>query len=352
MTQKRRNHYDVTNRINVSRPAEVCQATLRTLRLQHPDCDAVTIERAFDLFARLYAGLLPGYHGCDTLYHDTQHSLDCTLALARLIDGHERTEKADHRLGARRAVLGVIVALFHDSGYIRRDTDGARNGAAYAFSHVPRGGEFLARVLPAWGHGESFDVVQDILHFTSFEVAPDRILLTDPRDRMLGLLLGTADLLAQTADRCYLEKCRDFLYAEFELCGLAGPPIPGGPVPIYDSREDLLSKTPEFNRRLWVERLDGHFEGVHRYMSAHFEGLNPYVTQIREHLKRIAELARDNRLDELNRRPESIGAAELRRILAATARRGARRSRLAAATDFTTRVQGTAAGSRSSLSRR
>jgi hypothetical protein len=144
---------------------------------------------------------------------------------------------------------------------------------------------------------------------------------------MLGVLLGTADVLAQTADRCYLEKCRDFLYPELELCGLAGRPIPGGPRPLYDSRHDLLIKTPAYNERLWAERLDGHFMGVHRYMSAHFSGRNPYLAQIGEHLDRIVRLAHEDRLDALNRRPESIGASELRRILG-TSSHGEPRPRL------------------------
>lgn len=329
MSQQRRNHYDVTNRINVSRPAEVCQASLRILRSHYPDCDTQTVERAFELFSRLYAGLLPGYAGCDTLYHDTQHSLDCTLAMARLIDGHERSERAQP-LGARRAVLGLMAALFHDAGYIRREPDGASNGAVYTLNHVYRSGEFLAGVLPGWGYGDCVDVVRQIVHFTGYEVALDEIRVTHEKDRMLGVLLGTADVLAQTADRCYLEKCRDFLYPEFELCGLAGRPIPGGPMPLYDSRRDLLIKTPAFNQRLWRERLDGHFQSVHRYMTAHFSGRNPYAAQIREHLDRIARLAREDRLEALNRRPESIGASELRRILAASSQ-GDRRSRLAVA---------------------
>ena len=45
--------------------------------------------------------------------------------------------------------------------------------------------------------------------------------MADPRDRKLGHLLGTADLIAQMADRCYLEKCRDRLYPEFVLGGIA-----------------------------------------------------------------------------------------------------------------------------------
>ena len=45
--------------------------------------------------------------------------------------------------------------------------------------------------------------------------------MKDPRDIKLGHLLGTADMIAQMADRCYLEKCRDRLYPEFVLGGVA-----------------------------------------------------------------------------------------------------------------------------------
>jgi hypothetical protein len=39
--------------------------------------------------------------------------------------------------------------------------------------------------------------------------------------RRLGNMLGTADIIAQMADRCYLEKCRDRLFPEFVAGGLA-----------------------------------------------------------------------------------------------------------------------------------
>src|SRR3546814_17577574 len=81
---------------------------------------------------------------------------------------------------------------------------------------------------------------------------------------MLGFLLGSADVLAQTSDRCYLEKCRDFLFREFALCGLAGDPRPGGPTPIYASAEQLLAKTVAFNRALWRARLDGYVRSDER----------------------------------------------------------------------------------------
>lgn len=321
MSARRRNHYDVTNTVCICDPRTVCNAVCDLLGALYPDADLQPVRCAFETFGRLYTGTLPGYLGCDTWYHDAQHSLDCTLAMVRLLDGYERSVPARERLGARRAVLGVIVALFHDAGYIRRSDDKARNGAEYTLTHVRRSGDFLAHFLPTVGLAADAELARRIVHFTGYEIALDQIQVRHPKDRRLGFMLGTADVLAQTADRCYLEKCRDFLFREFALCGLAGD----GHDAVYRSPEDLLAKTVDFNRKLWQERLDAYFQSVHRYLDAHFGGRNPYVEQIHAHLVRIDCLVRENRLDALRLRPVAIGAQALRKILSVRQPERARR---------------------------
>jgi hypothetical protein len=329
MTAQRRNHYDVTNTVRISHPRDVEAAVCRLMADLYPDVDLAPLNRAFDTFGRLYAGTLPGYVGCDTWYHDAQHSLDCTLAMARLLDGHERSVPTATQLGPRRAVLGLIIALFHDAGYIRRDGDSAANGAEYTLTHVHRSGQFLASFLPGVGFTGEATLARRIVHFTGYEIALDQIRVANTKDRLLGFMLGSADVLAQTADRCYLEKCRDFLYREFELCGLAGD----GHSSTYRSADELLRKTHEFNRLLWEERLDGYFGGIHRFLDAHFGGPNPYVASIREHMARIDRLSRKGVYRELKRRPVAINAERLRRILARAPRRrpASRRSQRLAA---------------------
>jgi hypothetical protein len=312
---RRGNHQDVTGTVRIADPIEVHAAVRDVLRPRFPDCDLEALQLAFETFGRLYAGQLPGYFGCDTWYHDAQHSLDCALAMARLLDGHDRSVAPPERLGARRAVLGVIIALFHDAGYIRKTGDSARNGAEYTLCHVQRSGDFLRAFLPGIGYAAEAELAARVVHFTGYEIALDRIQVADPKDRLLGFLLGTADVLAQTSDRRYLEKCRAFLYREFTYCGLAGAARPGGRPPVYASAEDLLRKTPEFNRALWEERLDGYFGGVHRYLRAHFDGPDPYAAWIAANLARIRDSIARDALDELRVKPRAISAATLRKIL-------------------------------------
>ncbi len=312
---RRRNHYDVTNQVEIARPQAVGAAVCGLLTAQYPGIDLAPAQAAFKTFARLYAGTLRGYHGCDTWYHDAQHSLDCALALARLLQGYERSVPAAEQLGARRAMLGIVSALFHDAGYIRKGDDQAANGAEFTFTHVGRSGEFLTDFLPLIGFDREAEMASQLVHFTGYELALDAIQVADPKDRLLGFLLGTADVMAQTADRCYLEKCRDFLYQEFQICGLAGPAKASGKAPVYTSPEMLLRLTPQFSEKMRQERLDGYFQGVRRYMGAHFDGRDLYDESIREHLSRITALIEADALAELTLKPKAIRAAEVRALI-------------------------------------
>ncbi len=83
--QQRRSDYDVTNRVKTAAAATVAAAVRRIYLDLYRKADVATLGRAFVDFAALYAGEHPGYNPCDTGYHDTQHVLDVTLAMARLL---------------------------------------------------------------------------------------------------------------------------------------------------------------------------------------------------------------------------------------------------------------------------
>ncbi|MEO0972169.1 MAG: hypothetical protein AAFX85_03675, partial [Pseudomonadota bacterium] len=86
------NEMDVTGTVKVSSAASVREAVRQILAQLYPLDDLTLLERAFDDFERIFRGEIAGYRGCKTVYHDMQHTLDMTLAMARLIGGHERHE--------------------------------------------------------------------------------------------------------------------------------------------------------------------------------------------------------------------------------------------------------------------
>ena len=297
VSQDRRNDYDVTNTVQVSSPATVRGAVQELFTASFPGASFDKLWLAFHDFERLFTGRYPGYLGCDTTYHDMQHTLDMTLALARLVAGYEQSVDSADRLGARRAQMAIITSLFHDSGYIRhedRDRDFG-NGAEFTMQHVSRSADFLRRYLPELGLARDVGVSSMIVHFTGYELDLDNIELDDPRDVICGHLIGTADLIAQMADRCYLEKCRDRLYKEFVLGGVAiESSSPGEYMVRYESGQDLLHKTPNFYQRVMRERLNLKFNRAYRYIEVLFDGKNPYIDAIRSnitHLVRIIESA-------------------------------------------------------------
>lgn len=300
---QRRSDYDVTNRINTTDPQIVSEAVCGIYRDLYQQDTARNLPQAFTDLARLYRGEYPGFRECDTDYHDLQHVLDVTLGMARLLDGCVRAAGAG-ALTERLFRLGIVSALYHDCGYIRRRKDTKHaNGAEYTTVHVARGVEFLEAYLPKIGMADLVQAASRIVHFTGYEMPLDSIRVADARDRLVGHLLGTADMLAQMADRCYLEKCRDRLYAEFVLGDVAVHTGSEGTKVLYGSGLDLLRQTPKFISSTIENRLGRAFNHAYRYVQPLYGGDNPYMNAIRKNVEYLQTLMRGSRWPMLRRNP-------------------------------------------------
>jgi hypothetical protein len=312
--QDRLNQNDVTNRVNVEDPARVRDAVLALYGSRYPGFDPAPLERGFADFQALFQGRFPGYLPCDTLYHDMRHSLDMTLAMARLIDGYERTCAAADRLGPRRATLGVLLALLHDSGYLKRQSEGAvENGAIFTKVHVSRGADFIASYLPTLGFGDEAALASRLVHFTGYEMDVDDIRVDDPRDRVVGCLVGTADLIGQMSDRMYLEKCREFLYQEFVWGKVARERMPDGhEVVRYASAEDLIIKTPGFYEYVARTRIEKKLGAADRYAEAHFDGPSLYQVEIERNMNFLRQTIETADFARLRRTCYSLSIAPRR----------------------------------------
>jgi hypothetical protein len=289
--------------VRVSSPREVLRATEQLLVSTWPRIELHPVEQALEDFDAMSSGRRAGYAGVDTLYHDRQHTLDVTLAMARLVAGYERQVDPPDRLTEQRAVLGVILALFHDIGYLRRPDEAHLNGAEFTRTHVTRGGEFLREYLPKLGFADWVQTAVEIIHYTGYERPFSQIVTHDRRDTMLGHLLGTADMVAQLADRCYLEKCRDRLYPEFVLGGVALSRRSGWTEVRYASGLDLLRQTPEFVATTRSTRLDGAFGAAYRYLEVLFDGQNPYIEAIDRNMQYLEQILRSESWRLLRRNP-------------------------------------------------
>ncbi len=278
-------HLDVSGRIDVTDAGVVAKEVKRLLEACYPGEDMSLVDTLVSDFAQLYGGEYPGYLACELPYHDQQHVLDVTLAMARLVVGYESS--AEEGLGSELALLGIACALFHDAGYIRRTHDRQHaNGAAYTRIHVTRGARFLKDYLPRVGLEEYAALAARLIHFTGYEKPLASIRVAEGPARRLGELLGTADLIAQMADADYIRKCRDRLYREFEIGGLAGEGAEGYLGETFSSPDELLASTPHFIENTIRERLDGAFHSAYRFAAE--DGRNLYMDAIEDNRSRLA----------------------------------------------------------------
>ncbi|OGA60519.1 MAG: hypothetical protein A3G81_08565 [Betaproteobacteria bacterium RIFCSPLOWO2_12_FULL_65_14] len=302
----RRNDYDVTDSVRTTEPNAVAAEVIRLYQALYRNAPAAELERAFAQVAALYRGKHPEYCPCDTEYHDLQHVLDVTLAMARLLDGYERGRSAGEPALTREVfVIGMLSALFHDFGYLRRRNDRKhRYGAEYTLTHVSRSSAYLRRFVCELGMEEKHARAASVLvHYTGYERPAETIRLGDLLLRRVGHMLGTADIIAQMSDRCYLEKCRDRLYPEFVLGGLAGRRRPGmRRLPVFASGEDLVHRTPSFYAGA-ARRLDLQLARAYEYAGRHFGGANPYLEEMQKNVRYAQTVALGSSKQLLRRQP-------------------------------------------------
>ncbi len=283
MQEPRHAHTDPTETVDLSSPYEVQTRIGLILKRVWPDYDHETLAHAIDDVARAFRGDYPGLLRCDTFYHDLRHALDAGLAMARLLDGHARAtrEAGGPIIDTDHALLGVLLALYHDIGLLRRDDEAHLQGASLTPVHERRGVGFMTGYLSKTPLGHLAEKAELIM-VTRLDYHMPRNM--PPVDDALACLLGSSDLMAQLADRNYLEKCREFLFIEFSAIGIAGSS--DGP---YPTPEILLKKTPAFYTGLLRQRIHDEYGDADRFMAAHFEGTDPYTALDRAQLQFPAE---------------------------------------------------------------
>lgn len=212
------------------------------------DAVRLAVETVLDL----YEGRYPGYRACNTYYHDFCHIRDTFLATARLIHG----AWLDDEVFSEQAIcVALTAALFHDAGYIQENFNSEGTGAKFTKIHIPRSMDMFERY--GREHAMSDEDIaggRAMIQCTDISKDIDNSMFSSSESELLGRILTMADLLAQMADRIYLEKLL-FLYHEFDE----------GEFGSYDDEDDLLRKTL------------GFFEFVMEYMSRTLNKTNDYL---------------------------------------------------------------------------
>jgi hypothetical protein len=284
---------DATNTVSIGDEQAVADATARILE----DCfgagsfDRELLHASFTLVGRLFAGEHPGYLACDMPYHDLRHSLDTALVMARLIAGYQSGQRAPGAITPEHGLLGVLLGLLHDSGYIRKTSEAALRGPQLMADHESRSVEFARNYLETTSLANHAALASLILATRLGSDLNQLFAGYQGPAITLGQMLGSADLLSQVSDRWYLERCYFHLYPELVLGGSDRVRTPDGHEQLlYHDAFDLLSKTPKFYENIVRKRLDHDFQRVTRHLTAHFAGADPYTAAIHFNLDRFASV--------------------------------------------------------------
>jgi len=244
--------------VDVSDSAVVLNEIKHIITLMVGGYDPSNLEMVYGDVVNLFKGEFPGYRASNTKYHDLEHTNSVALAAVRLIHG---CTLAGMTFEIDKILLGVYAALFHDVGLIQTQDDKIGSGAKYTVGHEKRSIVFIQKYLSQKGFSDQ--QIEDCSHLimcTILNLPPKEVPFRSSEIETLGKIVGTADLMAQIADRYYLEKLL-LLFQEFQEAG----------VPDFATELDLLKKTRGFYKNVANQRLVHDFSGISTNMGAHFK---------------------------------------------------------------------------------
>lgn len=245
------------------------------------------IEKVFRDVTDLFAGKMKGFHKCDTRYHDIQHTLKTVIVMAQIMDGWNRSGSLPI-ISQKFFDLGIIAALLHDVGYIKRLGDNTGTGAKYTFRHVKRSTEFAKQYLSSLGYNKnSIFSVQNMIWCTRNQTNLSNVKFSSKEEEIVAFSLGTADLLSQMSAHDYLEKL-PILFDEFRQAydyeGIDRLRHRGHI--IFETLDDLIKNTPHFYEN-WIKNRLKDMGSVYKFIMSHYSnGRNHYIESIEKNLEK------------------------------------------------------------------
>lgn len=254
----------------------------KILLLIDPSFDSLLIENVYNDIIRLFNGTYPGYRASNTKYHDLEHTCAVTLATARLMHG---IHVQNQTFSSRVIQLGLIGALFHDTGLIQTEEENDGTGAQYTIGHEDRSIALMGKYLSDKDFSaENILDCSHIIRCTKLSLPLNEIPFRSEETKTMGKVLGSADLIAQMADRNYLKKL-PLLFLEFKEAGMAG----------FETPLELFENTEEFYHSVARTRLAEELENVSAAARYHFKNRwgtdrDLYAESIKNNIKNMREI--------------------------------------------------------------
>ncbi len=226
------------------------------------------ISPAFDLelireidqdIVSFFSGSCPEFQKNTLPYHNLRHSQMVVLASVRLFHGLH-SNRVSITISSETLFKGLLAAYFHDTGMLLQKSDSNHSNSKYMANHEARSIQFLSNYVDRKGFGE--DVFRDcatIINYTDLASDPATFDYHTHEIQIAGQVVGSADILAQMADRYYLE-CLPLLFNEQESGGINR----------HDSALELMEHTANFYHNVILKRLSTTFSNTSQAMQTHF----------------------------------------------------------------------------------
>lgn len=222
-----------------------------------PSTNLSQIRALHNDLAAFFSGSHPGFQENSLPYHNLRHTQMVALATIRLFHGLHCNNIPVSEDMLRK---GLLAAYFHDTGMLLEQGDPAASGTQYIDGHENRSIHFLKVYIAE--QGLSDDYTRDcaiIINYTKLNSDPATFDYHSHEVQIVGQVVGSADILAQMADRYYLE-CLPLLYHEQEAGGINR----------HRSALELMEHTANFYQNVVLKRLVTTFSNTFTAMRTHF----------------------------------------------------------------------------------
>ncbi len=254
-----------------------------------PEADCTLIRHVHKDVSAIFSGRYPGFEASITEYHNLRHTHSVVLATIRLFHGlyHE-----NNRLPHDLILQGLLSAYFHDSGMLPQSMDEVENDTGYTIHHEKRSIAILDLYLKSNNFPEEYRTnCATIIKYTMLDWEAEHDTVSDGELRLCGQVVGTSDLLAQMADRYYVESL-PLLFQEHRNSGIDR----------HTSAIDLMRSTLKFHEQVIKRRLDQTLGNLAPAMRTHFRirwqiDSNIYLDNINLNLEYLRKITRDCSMD-------------------------------------------------------
>ena len=235
-------------------PLDEIQEIITLISPGFPRAPLIELHHELEL---LFNGNHPLYRQSNTKYHNLDHTYSVVLATARIFHGLlcDGWPVSDETLNK-----ALYSAYFHDCGLLLKITEEEETGASFTIGHEKRSMFFMADYLKEKGFSLPF--ITDcsvIIQSTNLSINPDTLFFPSAEMQLASFAVGSADILAQMADRYYLERL-PLLFQEFQEAGIDR----------HSSPLELMEQTSAFYEQIVVDRLSRVFGNLVKYMRVHF----------------------------------------------------------------------------------